>query len=104
MAIVVTMVIFALFILGFPFDFTNEYSMASEWCGRGVRTSGGHGGGPGGASDWENFRADKNFFEVLGEPEQDHGQDGDAFDFGVAFDNVKDGFTMEGKHSKRQQN
>ena len=34
--------------------------MASEWCGRGVRTSGGHGNGPGGASDWENFRADKN--------------------------------------------
>ena len=79
--------------------------MASELRGRGVRTRGGRGGGRGGTSDWANFRADKNFFAVLGEPEQDYAQDGDAFEIGVGFGTGKDkdGFTVvRGKQSKRQ--
>ena len=103
MATVVNVAIFALLFFGFFFNFA--CNMAPELRGRGVRTRGGRGDGRGGTSDWANFRADKNFFAVLGEPEQDYAQDGDAFEIGIGFgtNKDKDGFTVfRGKQSKWQ--
>ncbi|MEW8547683.1 MAG: hypothetical protein AB2693_29600 [Candidatus Thiodiazotropha sp.] len=106
MATVVNVAIYALLFFGIYLNFASN--MASGLRGRGVRTRGGsgRGRGRGGTSDWANFRADKNFFAVLGEPEQDHTQDGGAFDFdfgfGVGIDTDTDGYTVvRGKQSKR---
>ena len=103
MATLVNVTIFGLLFFGVFLDFA--YNMASELRGRGVKTRGGRGDGRGVTSDWANFRADRNFFAVLGEPEQDYAQDGDALEIGVGFgiNKDKDGCTVvRGKQSKRQ--